>query len=238
VIVDVDTATPVTWYIHSDHLNRPIAVTDTAGAPVHEAWLPFGEATGSYALNARFPGQWFQSENGLHYNWHRHYDPTIGRYTQADPLGFVDGPSVYAYALNSPQMYIDPDGRNTIEGLLLRRAAFAGGCALADSPFLPFGDAVGAVIIVYTVGEVAYILYTKGAPQSEKRPKNVPPGTRGIDEVKGKYGLDTDDVHGIKKALGNGARDWTGVTPDGTVGVNDGNGNWDPVAPIGSLLGR
>ncbi|MBL4600076.1 MAG: RHS repeat-associated core domain-containing protein [Rhizobiaceae bacterium] len=117
--MDVDTATPVTWYIHSDHFNRPIAVTDTAGAPVHEAWLPFGEATGSYALNARFPGQWFQSENGLHYNWHRHYDPTIGRYTQADPLGFVDGPSVYAYALNSPQMYIDPTGEFGVVGAII-----------------------------------------------------------------------------------------------------------------------
>ncbi|MEQ1713050.1 MAG: RHS repeat-associated core domain-containing protein, partial [Hyphomicrobium sp.] len=41
-------------------------------------------------LNARFPGQWFQVESGLHYNWHRHYDPTIGRYTQPDPLVFVD----------------------------------------------------------------------------------------------------------------------------------------------------
>lgn len=109
VVVDVDTATPVTWYIHGDHLNRPIVVTDTSGTAVHEDWLPFGAATGSYALNARFPGQWFQAENGLHYNWHRHYDPIIGRYTQTGPLGFVDGPSVYAYALNSPQVYTAPD---------------------------------------------------------------------------------------------------------------------------------
>jgi RHS repeat-associated protein len=62
-------------------------------------------------LDARFPGQWFQSETGLHYNWHRSYDPTLGRYTQPDPLGFVDGPSVYAYAGGSPQRYVDRDGR-------------------------------------------------------------------------------------------------------------------------------
>ncbi len=111
VVADVDTASPVLWYIHADHLNRPIAVTDTAGTPMSDAWLPFGDTSGTSVLNARFPGQWFQSENGLHYNWHRHYDPTTGRYTQADPLGFVNGPSLYAYALNSPQMYTDPDGR-------------------------------------------------------------------------------------------------------------------------------
>ena len=63
------------------------------------------------SLNARFPGQWFQSESGLHYNWHRQYDPSIGRYTQPDPLGFVDGPSVYGYAGGMPQMAVDPDGR-------------------------------------------------------------------------------------------------------------------------------
>ncbi|MEQ1712164.1 MAG: RHS repeat-associated core domain-containing protein [Hyphomicrobium sp.] len=66
--------------------------------------------SGSETLNARFPGQWFQVESGLHYNWHRHYDPTIGRYTQPDPLGFVDGPSVYAYARNAPGEVIDFTG--------------------------------------------------------------------------------------------------------------------------------
>ena len=35
----------------------------------------------------------------------------IARYTQPDPLGFIDGPSVYAYVTNSPQVYTDPDGR-------------------------------------------------------------------------------------------------------------------------------
>src|SRR5688572_18567159 len=73
-------------------------------------WLPFGaphSITGSASLDARFPGQWFQIESGLHYNWHRHYDPSIGRYTQPDPLRFVDGPSVYAYAKGSPQVNVD-----------------------------------------------------------------------------------------------------------------------------------
>jgi len=75
--------------------------------------LPWGGVqaiTGTATLNARFPGQWFQTETGLHYNWHRHYDPTLGRYTQPDPLGFVDGPSVYGYAKLSPSMLIDFPG--------------------------------------------------------------------------------------------------------------------------------
>jgi len=43
-------------------------------------------------------------------NWMRDYDPTTGRYIQADPLGLVDGPSVYGYALQNPGRYTDPTG--------------------------------------------------------------------------------------------------------------------------------
>jgi RHS repeat-associated protein len=90
-------------------------MTDAAKAVVWSAvYSPFGAAytiTGSETLNARFPGQWFQLEAGLHYNWHRHYDPSLGRYTQPDPLGFVDGPGVFAYARSAPHRYVDPDGR-------------------------------------------------------------------------------------------------------------------------------
>jgi RHS repeat-associated protein len=66
---------------------------------------------GSVNLDARFPGQWYQLETGLHYNWHRHYDPTLGRYTQPDPVGMPDGPNRFAYARSNPMMKIDPDGR-------------------------------------------------------------------------------------------------------------------------------
>jgi RHS repeat-associated protein len=44
---------------------------------------------------ARFPGQWFQTESGLHQIWMRDYDPTTERYLEPDPLGLVDGASVY-----------------------------------------------------------------------------------------------------------------------------------------------
>ena len=37
--------------------------------------------------NLRFPGQYFDAETGLHYNYFRNYDPTLGRYLQGDPTG-------------------------------------------------------------------------------------------------------------------------------------------------------
>jgi RHS repeat-associated protein len=75
-------------------------------------YTPFGGVhTSTGALpTARFPGQWFQSESGLHQNWMRDYDPTTGRYLQADPLGLVDGASVYGYVTQNPGRWIDPRG--------------------------------------------------------------------------------------------------------------------------------
>ncbi|PZQ96168.1 MAG: hypothetical protein DI533_17175 [Cereibacter sphaeroides] len=40
----------------------------------------------------------------------RHYDPTLGRYLEPDPLGLVDGASLYGYARQNPVRYTDPSG--------------------------------------------------------------------------------------------------------------------------------
>lgn len=87
-----------------------------------------GVRTATGALpTTRFPGQWFQSESGLHQNWMRDYDPTTGRYIQADPLGLIDGASVYGYALGNPIRWTDPTGEFVpfvalVGGLILGRA--------------------------------------------------------------------------------------------------------------------
>ncbi|MCP3888577.1 MAG: RHS repeat-associated core domain-containing protein [Desulfobulbaceae bacterium] len=57
------------------------------------------------------PGQYFDNESELHYNYHRFYDPSIGRYLRADPIGLAGGINHYTYGLNNPTNYIDPDGQ-------------------------------------------------------------------------------------------------------------------------------
>ena len=104
--------------VHADHLGRPTRMTDASKATVWQAiWKPWGEIhqlSGTLTQNLRYPGQYFQIETGYHYNHHRNYDPITGRYTQPDPLRFVDGPSIYAYAKNSPYMYTDREGLKQI----------------------------------------------------------------------------------------------------------------------------
>jgi RHS repeat-associated protein len=60
--------------------------------------------------NFRFPGQYYDEESGLHYNWHRYYDPRTGKYMTADPIGLSEEVNLYTYVKNNPNRFIDPQG--------------------------------------------------------------------------------------------------------------------------------
>jgi RHS repeat-associated protein len=67
-------------------------------------WHPEGAST-----PLRFPGQYADDETGLHYNYHRYYDPATGRYLTPDPLGLLPAPNPHAYVAN-PITRTDPLG--------------------------------------------------------------------------------------------------------------------------------
>ena len=101
-------------YYHVDRLGTPQAMTDTAGATVWKAvYEPFGMVNvtvNTVENNLRFPGQYYDRETGLHYNYFRDYDPTTGRYIEADPIGLNGGLNIYGYANQNPLTFIDPLG--------------------------------------------------------------------------------------------------------------------------------
>lgn len=61
-------------------------------------------------LNLRFPGQYYDAESGLHYNYFRDYDPETGRYVQSDPIGLQGGLNTYLYANGNSLRYADALG--------------------------------------------------------------------------------------------------------------------------------
>lgn len=80
----------------------------------------FGKATVEVETvenNLRFPGQYSDQETGLHYNYHRYYDPMTGRYLRVDPVGSLIGRvfineinHLYVYGNNNPIKSTDPLG--------------------------------------------------------------------------------------------------------------------------------
>ncbi|EAA3799175.1 RHS repeat protein, partial [Salmonella enterica subsp. enterica] len=104
-----------TFYLHADHLNSPRLATNQAG---QEIWRwksdAFGEGAASVvqgsgidAINLRFPGQYYDFESGLHYNYFRDYDPQTGRYVESDPIGLAGGLNTFGYATGNPIKYAD-----------------------------------------------------------------------------------------------------------------------------------
>jgi RHS repeat-associated protein len=64
----------------------------------------------AFDLPLRLPGQRYDTETGLYYNYFRDYDPSIGRYGESDPIGLEGGINTYSYATGNPIAFIDPDG--------------------------------------------------------------------------------------------------------------------------------
>jgi len=51
------------------------------------------------------------------YNYHRDYDPLVGRYVESDPVGLRAGLNTYGYVGENPIIGIDPFGRFPISGI-------------------------------------------------------------------------------------------------------------------------
>lgn len=114
-------------YARDDDNGRSYFLTDNLGSTVALTGEN-GELQGRYRYEAYGESQFegaggFTSSNsyqytgrendssGLYYYRARYYSPTAKRFTQEDPLGFIDGPNPYAYVGGNPMSYSDPTGK-------------------------------------------------------------------------------------------------------------------------------
>ncbi|MFF5494658.1 polymorphic toxin type 28 domain-containing protein [Streptomyces aquilus] len=100
--------------IVTDLVGTPTELLDEQGAVVWRTrstlWGKTAWTAGSTAYTPlRFPGQYYDPETELHYNYFRYYDPESARYLSADPLGLLPAPNPRTYVHN-PHTWTDPLG--------------------------------------------------------------------------------------------------------------------------------
>jgi RHS repeat-associated protein len=103
------------FYIHTNQVDAPQKMTNASRTLVWDYEIePFGETyatpTNTTPTNHRFPGQYADAEDLLSYNYARDYDPTLGRYPEADPTGLAGGLNLFGYVRQNPVERVDRFG--------------------------------------------------------------------------------------------------------------------------------
>lgn len=122
------------YYVYSDHINTPRMIADAGTGNVVWNWMatdPFGLGApdenpgggGAFSYNVRFPGQYYDKESNLHYNYFRDYDPQTGRYLESDPIGLNGGINTYGYVGGNPVIRYDSLGLQWVRGAVSARAS-------------------------------------------------------------------------------------------------------------------
>ena len=113
-------------YLHGDHLGSTSVTANSSGGKVAELrYHPWGGtrfSSGTTPTARRYTGQIEDAAIGLYFYNARYYDPTLGRFIQADTI--IPDPANpqslnrYAYTLNNPLRYTDPTGHFSDDEIL------------------------------------------------------------------------------------------------------------------------
>ncbi len=142
-------------YLEPDQIGTPRVAIDAATGTQTWAWSPVNDAfgqtqpSGTLGLDLRMPGQVYDGESGVNYNYFRDYDAGTGRYVESDPFGLRGGLSTYAYVRGNPLSFVDsrglypgqPFGGATQQAAMdaAARDAAAFSRQIPDSDFFEFG---------------------------------------------------------------------------------------------------
>jgi RHS repeat-associated protein len=181
-------ASELQW-VHANHLGTPILTTNASGSAV----IPYGYAAigfpGQFANALLLPG----AEH--YYNRYRDYDPTTGRYIQADPIGLAGDVNAWVYAGANPLVGVDPEGLETLDAGTVawqQGAKHVRGQLLRPSRRIPIagqlmviGDTLGTLVGIAYYG---YINPPRANISCNKRSVGVKPRLRSVPVVLNNYG--------------------------------------------------
>ncbi len=165
------------YYFQKNLQGDVVRILNSSGTVVteytYDAWGKVLTTTGTMASTVgkynpfRYRSYYYDTETGWYYLQSRYYDPTVGRFLNADGIvganGGIEGYNMFAYCSNNPVMYVDSTGYFA-DALVAARDALVAWYStswwltLVDGP-VPVGDAVyviGGLVAAVVGGVIAW----------------------------------------------------------------------------------